>query len=100
LVRVARARELSLAPFTIECRPDDVVVWRCGPPQRALDVIEVSEDWGWARGHWGASSSNAEGAVTHQQGKWINIFQRGADGWKTKINLWNLDSPPAPAAGE
>ena len=62
--------------------------------QLTFDMIEVSGEWAWARGHWGTTGVSAEGQQIHDQGKWISILKKGSNGWKTEVNLWNHDAPP------
>ena len=61
-----------------------------------LDVIEVVGDWAWVRGHWGTTNTPPEGSVVRFVGKYANVLERTADGWKIKVSIWNYDSPPAP----
>ncbi len=69
-----------------------------GESETALtfDVIEVVGDWAWVRGHWGVATTAADGTVSRQVGKYVNVCKRTADGWKVQVNLWNQNAPPAP----
>lgn len=59
----------------------------------AVDVW-VSGDVGVMRGTFTSTIAPAEGEPMQEEGKWVAIVQRQADGsWKTVANIWNSDLP-------
>ena len=66
-----------------------------------LDETEVAGEWAYSRGTYTVEiQPKGEGEPEQDNGKWLNILQRQADGsWKTSCNIWNSDNP-IPAAGE
>lgn len=69
--------------------------------KESLDVtvspteIEVVGDWAVAWGTYKATVTSTEGENPRQdEGKWINVFKKGADGtWRFHRNIWNSDKP-------
>jgi uncharacterized protein (TIGR02246 family) len=63
------------------------------------EEIEISGDLAFARGTYRMTMKPAEGKPIRDIGKFIEIWQRQADGsWKISHEIWNSDKPlPAPA---
>jgi ketosteroid isomerase-like protein len=58
------------------------------------DAGEVGGDWAWRSGTF--SGQDANGAPF--TGKYVEVWQRTADGWKIHRDIWNADAEAAPAA--
>ena len=58
------------------------------------DDSEVGGDWAWRSGSF--SGQDPSGATF--TGKYIEVWQRTADGWKLHRDIWNGDAEAAPAA--
>ena len=50
------------------------------------DSNGVGGDWGWRSGSWSAES------MPMATGKYIEVWQRTADGWRLKKDIWNMDA--------
>ncbi len=62
---------------------------------------EIAGDWAYSRGTYTLTvTPKEEGEPMEDNGKWLNIMQRQADGaWKIHRNIWNSNNP-LPEAGE
>lgn len=62
-----------------------------------VDEVQVMGDIAYALASWSETMTpKGEGEVTQQQGKWIVIFQRQADGsWKNWREMWTNYEPGA-----
>ena len=61
-------------------------------------VVEVAEagDLGFASGTYEATVSDDEGKPVLEQGKWVSVYKKQADGtWKCVTDIWNKNQPPA-----
>jgi uncharacterized protein (TIGR02246 family) len=58
-------------------------------------------DWAYARGTFSFTTAPDSGPPMTEQGKFLAIHRRDADGtWRITRDIWNSDLPlPAPAAG-
>ena len=67
-----------------------------------LSLIEgelVGEDTFIETGTWTVTVPNADGTTMDVGGKALVIWKREADGvWRMDQDMWNMDTPPAPAA--
>jgi len=60
--------------------------------------VRVAGDWAVGRGSYSFTAPQEGGEEATVPGKWIIIFERGADGaWRSASTIWNLDVPE-PAA--
>ncbi len=58
------------------------------------DEVKVSGDWAAGRGTYTFSSAVEEGEPVTNSGKWIILYERGADGsWRSASLVWNFDAP-------
>jgi len=57
--------------------------------------IEVAGNWAFAWGTYSAVvTTTSSGDQREDEGKWINVFKKGADGiWRFHRNIWNSDKP-------
>jgi ketosteroid isomerase-like protein len=61
----------------------------------AVTGVGVAGDVAWLSGNY--SVADASGA-TVDDGKYLSVYQRTAEGWKLIRDIWNSDRAPAPAA--
>ena len=58
------------------------------------DEVKVAGDWAGGRGTYTFSSASEEGEPVTNSGKWIILYERGADGsWRSASLVWNTDAP-------
>lgn len=64
--------------------------------QLRTEEIEVAGDWAYRRGAFEMTTTpTAGGDPVQDAGKFIEIWQRQADGsWKMSHDMWNTDTPP------
>ena len=88
-VDLARCAGIVDRPLAID------VAERTGMPLTIkADDSEVGGDWAWRSGSF--SGQDPSGATF--TGKYIEVWQRTADGWKLHRDIWNGDAEAAPAA--
>ena len=64
------------------------------------DDVKVAGDWAAGRGTYTFSSASEEGEPTTNSGKWIILYERGADGsWRSASLVWNTDAPQPSEGG-
>jgi uncharacterized protein (TIGR02246 family) len=66
-----------------------------GAPAFAIQTgeVRVAGDWAVGRGSYSWTASTEEGTMT-VPGKWMILFERGADGaWRAANTIWNIDVP-------
>lgn len=67
-----------------------------GAPVFAIetDEVRVAGDWAVGRGTYSFTVTAEDGESATVPGKWMIIFERGADGaWRAASTIWNLDVP-------
>ncbi len=67
-----------------------------GAPVFAIetDEVRVAGDWAVGRGVYSFTVPAEDGESATVPGKWMIIFERGADGaWRAASTIWNLDVP-------
>ncbi len=58
------------------------------------DEVKVAGDWAAGRGTYTFSSASEEGEPVTNSGKWIILYERGADGsWRSASLVYNFDAP-------
>ena len=63
--------------------------------ENQIEEIQVSGDWGFARGSYSLTVTATEGVDPFDDGKWMAVFRRQPDGsWKTARDIYSSDSPP------
>ena len=80
------------AGFQADFEENDVQV------ENQVEEVQVSGDWAFARGTYAVTITPSEGGEpVEDNGKWMAIFQRQADGsWKDVRDMWSSDNPPMP----
>jgi uncharacterized protein (TIGR02246 family) len=67
-----------------------------GAPVFAIETneVRVAGDWAVGRGTYSFAVTAEDGESATVPGKWMIIFERGADGaWRAASTIWNLDVP-------
>jgi uncharacterized protein (TIGR02246 family) len=67
-----------------------------GAPVFAIETneVRVAGDWAIGRGVYSFTVTAEDGESATVPGKWMIIFERGADGaWRAASTIWNLDVP-------
>ena len=72
----------------------DGMVQAMGVPKLQLDTIQV-EERGDAAWEIGAYTMTAGGQT--DKGKYLVVWKREGSDWKLAVDMWNSDSPAAPA---
>ena len=56
--------------------------------------VRVAGDWAVGRGSYTSTAPDESGEPATVPGKWVIIFDRGADGaWRAASTIWNIDVP-------
>jgi uncharacterized protein (TIGR02246 family) len=74
----------------------DAMFAEAGAPVFAIEMVEVrvAGDWAVGRGIYSFTVTAEDGESATVPGKWMIIFERGADGaWRAASTIWNLDVP-------
>jgi uncharacterized protein (TIGR02246 family) len=60
-----------------------------------IGETQIAGDWAYSRGSYKLTvTPKEEGEPVEDNGKWLNILQRQADGaWKIHRNIWNSNNP-------
>jgi len=67
-----------------------------GAPVFSIETgeVRVGGDWAVGRGVYSFTVTAEDGESATVPGKWMIIFERGADGaWRAASTIWNLDVP-------
>ena len=74
--------------------PNASVSWQVNQAE-----VARSGDVGYARGVYHLVMKDAAGKATTEQGKFVEIWKKQADGkWKCAVDSFSADAPPAPPA--
>ncbi len=57
--------------------------------------VSIAGDLGYTRGTYEAAMLGPDGQPLLEQGKWVSVWKRDADGkWRIAVDIYNTDTPP------
>ena len=93
---VANTRQTIRDVWAPMLAPNASVSWQVNHAE-----VARSGDVGYARGVYQLVRKDAAGRATTEQGKFVEVWKKQADGkWKCAVDSFSADAPPAPPAPE
>jgi uncharacterized protein (TIGR02246 family) len=91
---VATTRQTIREVWAPMLAPNASVSWQVNQTE-----VARSGDVGYARGVYQLVMKDAAGKATTEQGKFLEVWKKQADGkWKCAVDSFSADAPPAPPA--
>src|SRR5262249_30205839 len=57
--------------------------------------VSRARDLGYTRGTYATTFDLADGTTATEQGKWVSVWKKQADGsWRVAVEIYNTDAPP------